>query len=488
MKYRVLPALVCMVVFLCVLPVMADGEPVLPKGLFQVDEKDRADLQPELPQGLGSLNQPNPNDVPELPVGLDFSSPKEETDSPSFSPDSMSIPITGFWEVRSGYRLQNDKYEKDASIGEARLQLEMEKAVDGFVFKFTSDLYYDWVLESHSVDLESGSGFLDLREASVSYTPFDFMDVKLGRQILTWGTGDLVFINDLFPKDWQSFFIGRDTEYLKAPSDAVKASFFSDIANVNLVYTPRFDSDRYITGQRLSYWDGTGISGADLHTDKPDDWFGDDELAMRVSKNISGYELAAYGYWGYWKSPAGFDTTLLKYTFPKLNVYGASARGQVGRGIGNVEIGYYDSRGDTAGDDAYVDNSQMRYLVGYEQDLPEVANDLTLGLQYYVEQMIDYDEYVSTLPVGSKSDEEYRHLLTFRVTKLYMNQNLSCSVFTYFSPSDKDVYMRPNVNYKVNDNLMIEMGGNVFWGDYQHTFFGQFDDNTNIYTAIRYTF
>ena len=35
-------------------------------------------------------------------------------------------------------------------------------------------------------------------------------DLKIGQQVLTWGTGDYVFLNDLFPKDYQSFFSGRD--------------------------------------------------------------------------------------------------------------------------------------------------------------------------------------------------------------------------------------------------------------------------------------
>jgi hypothetical protein len=48
--------------------------------------------------------------------------------------------------------------------------------------------------------------------------------------------------------------------------------------------------------------------------------------------------------------------------------------------------------------------------------------------------------------------------------------------------------MRPNVHYKVSDNLAVEVGANVFFGDYAGTFFGQFENNTNIYTAIRYSF
>jgi len=58
------------------------------------------------------------------------------------------------------------------------------------------------------------------------------------------------------------------------------------------------------------------------------------------------------------------------------------------------------------------------------------------------------------------------------------------------------VLMRPNINYKVNDNLAVEAGANIFFGDYPSTFFGQlaismagqFRNNTNIYTALRYSF
>ena len=53
------------------------------------------------------------------------------------------------------------------------------------------------------------------------------LDVKLGRQVLTWGTGDLLFLNDLFPKDWVSFFAGRDDEYLKAPSNTLRATQYN---------------------------------------------------------------------------------------------------------------------------------------------------------------------------------------------------------------------------------------------------------------------
>jgi len=412
-----------------------------------------------------------------MPLAAAASDENTEADESFFS--KLPIETHGFYEVRGGYRLQEDKYEKDMSIMEGRFQFDLFSYLDWGDVKVKGDVLGDLVTEE---------GDFDLREANVFTRPTDFMDVKVGRQILTWGTGDLIFINDLFPKDWQSFFIGRDTEYLKAPSDAAKVSLFGDWVNLDIAYTPKFDPDRFISGERISYWNlnlgRTAGRDAIVHTDKPDEWFRDSEIAARVYKNIDNYELAFYGYHGYWKSPGGQDPVTSQAIFPDLNVYGTSLRGTVGKGIGNVEIGYYESADDASGNNPLINNSEMRYLVGYTQ---EIGRDLTMGLQYYIEQMLDYGSYKRNLPSGPARDED-RHLTTLRLTKLLMNQNLRLSLFTYYSPSDKDVYMRPNANYKVSDNMAVELGSNIFFGDYPHTFFGQFRDNTNIYAGLRYSF
>ena len=395
--------------------------------------------------------------------------------------DGLDTEYHGFYEARLGTRVLDDPYQsKDGSIGEARYQFDLFSMRDWGDIKIKGDVYGDFAME----EVE-----FDLREANLFTRPTDTMDVKLGRQVLTWGTGDLIFINDLFPKDWVSFFIGRDTEYLKAPSDAAKVSLFFDALNVDIAYTPEFDSDRYITGERLSYYSPAlgRRAGEDneLSVEDRQEFFEEDETAIRLYRNISSYELAFYGYWGYWKSPAGFNPTMTAAVFPELYVYGASVRGAVGKGIANAELGYYDSVDDRCGDDPLINNSEMRYLIGYTQ---EVARDFTAGVQYYVEQMLDYRDYEGTLPPGSKSRDEFRHVTTLRLTQLLMNQNLMLSLFTYYSPSDQDVYLRPIVNYKASDNLAVEVGSNIFFGDERHTFFNQFHNNTNLYLGVRYSF
>lgn len=217
----------------------------------------------------------------------------------------LPFNLSGFWEMRSGTRVTNDSNERQTSIAETRLQLKLTKNIKNVLVNLTTDLIYDNVANSHAINLNAGRGFIDLREANLTFSPASFMDVKAGRQILTWGTGDLIFINDLFPKDWNALLIGRDEVYVKAPSDVLKTSLFSHWANLDITYTPKFDADRFIDGRRISYFSTNlnEIAGrnAVVRTDKPNDG----ELALRLYRNLGAYETAVYFYDGYWKSPGG---------------------------------------------------------------------------------------------------------------------------------------------------------------------------------------
>jgi len=439
--------------------------------------------EPSLPMGLG-ISEPN------LPIGIVSGSNDEKTSDSTTTETKYSLPfdITGFAEIRAGQRIASDLHEKDTSIGEARIQLSNTHYWDNFTSNITTDLIYDPVLNRNSNNFENSEGWLDLREANIVAHPNDWSDIKIGRQTLTWGTGDLIFINDMFPKDWNSFFIGRDDEYLKSPSDAAKISLFNTIANIDIIYTPQFDADRYIDGYRLSYFNGNSDEIAGLNNpivaDRRADAFSEDEIHIRLNKIIDGYETAAYFYKGYWKSPNG-QTSGGTYIFPNLNVYGASIRGPIGTGIFNTEFGYYDSTSDDNGDDPLIRNSELRFLVGYEQEL---APNLTGSIQYYIEHIQDYKNYIDNLPIGTKARDKNRHLFTLRLTKLLMNQNLNLSLFNFYSPSDKDGYIRPKINYKINDSYTLELGGNIFYEHDKETFFSQFKNNNNIYTSLRYSF
>jgi len=406
--------------------------------------------------------------------------------------------FNGFIETRTGMRTQDEPVEKDSSISEVRLQLEKEKDFNSVSFNFVADFIYDNVINSTTVNLSTGEGYVDLRQANLFFSPFSFMDVKIGRQILTWGTGDLLFINDQFSKDWNAFLIGRDDEYLKAPSDALKFSMFFDVFNIDLIYTPRFNADRYIDGKRNSFYDPMTGSFRGINfplvVEKPDDWFNDDELSLRFYRLVNSLEMAFYYYHGFWKSPAGFiNETTDESTggessghaiFPELEVFGSSFRWPIASGIANIEMGYYKNKNQSASN-PFVRNDEWRLLLGYEQ---EIAKEFTASIQYYIEHKNDYQDYVFSLPDGALPDDENRQLITLRLTKLLRQQDVKLMLYNYYSPTDKDGHIRFNGSYKISDALKIDAGWNHFYGNQQHTFFAQLENNSSIYMGIRYNF
>ncbi len=402
-------------------------------------------------------------------------------------PAARALAVEGFVEGAYGYRPQRDITKKDSfNLLEGRLQVK--------------DAYEPPVLEDWSPELGLKAELLAdgyderlifrVREATLLFTPLDMMDVKIGRQVLTWGTGDYIFINDLFPKDYVSFFIGRDDEYLKVPSDAARVSLFLDAVNLDFVLIPFMEPDISVTGKRLSFFDGLGgvVAGEDAGIEfiEPRETMGNMELSFRAYRTIGRTELALYLFRGFYKEPRGvLDASARKLFYPRLHVLGMSARGPLLGGIGNLELGYYDSREDRAGSNPMIENPSIKYLLGYTRDL---GGDASLGLQYEVEEMLHYAAYRGALAPGAPAREEFRHLLTMRLTKFFLAQTLETGLFAFYSPSDMDAYLRPSVSYKVTDNWKVSAGANIIVGRDEFTDFGAFRRNDNIYARIRYGF
>jgi len=434
-------------------------------------------------------------ELPNMPEGLELlESNKSQTvmgpvvaTKNDFSLASL-FDLKGFVETRQGVRTRSDELQKKMSINELRASIELEKNISNVNTIFAANFIYDDIVQNDDVNLRTGKGPIDLRQASVAYSPLDNVDIKAGRQILTWGTGDLVFINDLFPKDWNSFMLGRNMEYLKAPSDAIKASAYTGWVNLNLVWTPIFNPDRLIDGQRISYWNPatSRFSGRNqVLQPRQQDRFGtDDEIAMRLSKVVGSYELALYAYDGFWKTPQG-QTSSGEYYYPKLQTVGGSVQGPLMGGIFHIEVGSYHSQEDSQGKNPLIRNSENRFLVGQEMEL---STNFTIHGQYYLEQMRDYQEYTSSLPAGISAKKKEKHMVVIRATKRLMNQNLTLEMVAFYSPSEKDSHLRPRIEYKVDDNWTIDTGANIFYGEKKDTTWGQLENASNVYAGLRYNF
>ena len=391
----------------------------------------------------------------------------------------LALSLHGFVEGAGGFRLKDDPAQaRDATMGEGRLQVELSQdGPAGSRFFFKADLIGDGVEER---------GDADLREFYLDVSPAPVIDIRAGRQILTWGTGDLIFINDLFPKDFVSFFIGRSLEYLKVGSDAVKFSLYPGLFSLDLVAVPHFTPSEIPKGERLSFFNPfagrIAAPGDSLSTRKPAATPENSELALRLYRTFGSYEGALYGFRGFFKEPVGMDPAGGTLFFPKLSVYGGSIRGPFLQGVASFESGYYDSREDRPGTNPLIENASLRYLLGYEREL---WTDFSVRAQYYLEQMLEFGAYKASLPPGAPERKEYRHLLFLRLTQLLRYQTVELSLVGFYGPSDEDGMVNPQVFCKITDRLSVALGADVFFGKKEFTQFGQLEKDDNLYVRLR---
>ena len=390
--------------------------------------------------------------------------------------DARGLVWSGFLEGAGGMRVDGGTEPTQATLGEIRARAETGWVRERLVLSFKGDALHDEAL---------GHSDLLVRELSLQFPIGAATDVKAGRQVLTWGTGDLLFLNDLFPKDFESFFAGREDDYLKAPANALRVTAYRDLVNIDLVWMPIFKPDIYLDGSRFSFFNPTSgtIEAPDppLHAISPDRRLGNGEIALRLFKRVESVEYAVYGYRGYFNQPTALDSQG-RLTFAPLSSLGASIRRPWGPGLFNAEVAWYDSRDDANGRDPNVPNSQTRWLVGYEREL---VTNLTGGVQYYGERIQQHAGLRSTSPEGLPTPDKWRSVITARLTYRALRDNLVMGMFVFVSPNDRDYHLRPNVTYRLSDAWQLAGGLNLFGGRQDHTFFGQLEDNSNLYFRIR---
>ncbi len=394
--------------------------------------------------------------------------------------EEAASAYSGFLEGAFGSRIDSDNLvDRRNTLAEIRARVEREWQPGKTTISLKGDAGYDAVLSELN---------LDLRELTASFSVADSIDMKVGRQVLTWGTGDLVFLNDLFPKDFESFFAGRDDEYLKAPGNAVRITRYADSVNADFAWSPVFDSDIYLDGERFSFFSplaGSNVAPRPrLDAIEPDKSFSTGEFALRLFRTFGSREVALYGYRGFFKQPNAL-TASFEPTFAPLSAVGASLRQPLGKGLINAETSYYLSRDDRNGSDPLIPNDQWRLLLGYEW---EARPRLTVGLQYYLEHTLDHDRLLANSPFPSLEPEKNRHVLTNRLTWRSARDKHSLSLFTFFSPSDQDYYLRPVYDYRHSDQWSLTAGASLFGGDEPQTFFNQLRDASNVYLRVRYNY
>lgn len=386
--------------------------------------------------------------------------------------------LHGFLEGNYSMNITEDNPDgKNFKWSEERVQIKFEAYQESFRLFVKEDAFYDNIERTGGTELREGYGDYSGRT----------WEVRAGRQIITWGLGDLLFINDVFPKDYNAFFSGRPLEYMKKGIDGVKIGVYPGYVSIELVAIPVFEPNTLPDARR--FWMFDPLSAITNREEKrPSTTLENTETALRIYRDVVGFDTSVYFYRGYFRQPSAMPVDpgpppTLKLFYPRLNVYGASLQGRALDGVLSLEAAYYDSREDQSGTNAMIPNSQSKYLVGYQRQLWE---DFTLGIQYYVQYLHAYAQYTQSRPVNIPTEDRLRQLASIRVSQLLMHQTLKLSFFALYGMSDKDYLLNPEVKYNLTDAVWLALGANIFGGEKWWSQFGQQAKNDNVYLQARY--
>ena len=144
-------------------------------------------------------------------------------------------------------------------------------------------------------------------------------------------------------------------------------------------------------------------------------------------------------------------------------------------GIANVEVSYYDSLDDRDGTDPNVPNDQARLLLGYER---EIVTNLTGAVQVFRTERLD----------DPQNRDDGRTLWTVKLQKDWPAEQVTATLFAFYSPTAQDGYLRPRISWSPSDRWTLEAGVNWLFGADDDTRFGQLKDNTNAFVGARFGF
>jgi hypothetical protein len=392
------------------------------------------------------------------------------------TPEASAKPwFRGFIDTRWGKRSDPTPHFSDQrTLAETRIQGHANWQWQDFQFNIKGDIYHDDIIDTTE---------LDWREVYFELPDNPNYSLRIGRQNIVWGFGDLLVVNDLFPKDYAGLYFGRDAEaeYMVQASDGVRSSIFFEDFTWDIIAV-KFRPNDIPTGKRLSFFSPfqQKIVGQQhpLNIRESDDW----SLMTRLNTKLMGKEFAIFYTDTKSLMPDSYDLDSQMNYFADLRTFGLNIRDELGSGIWAYDAAYFDLD-DESGNDPFMPNDSYRHILAYDIEL---ASERSLGLQWYYEKRMDQSAYLTTATDTMDRSSDYS-LMTMRLTQMLLSQNMTLSLYIFHSISQKDTYYRANLFHKFDDHWMLNIGINQITGP-QQARFGQLSDNSNYFAAIRWSF
>jgi len=394
------------------------------------------------------------------------------------------VDISGFARTYEGVKVDNG----DFAIIQQTLNLNFEKRGEKVAFKANPMLY---LYNADSLNFRMREIYADMY--------FNKFDIRIGKQQVVWGKADGVFITDIVSPLNLTEFLLPDFDEIRTGVIAAKVNYYIGNSTIELIAIPQFTPTTRPAANSIWYVQPNFPAPATFDwsqsTIKPS--LENSEVFMKWSAMTSKIDFDLMGGYTWDDNPTmhvqkhfGMDTTTMPPSpmltgltitpeHHRLAVGGGSFSTEIKGFILRGEAAYYNGKyfqtEDITAEDAIIQKDYVNYVVGLDFSIGKVK----LSGQFIQKYILDYSD--------GMVDNEINNMATGLIHYDMMRETLHLELFSYIGITGEDALIRPKITYDFDDSFSILLGANIFVGDEKGQF-GQYQDNTMVYTKIKYNF
>ncbi len=381
------------------------------------------------------------------------------------SPDSGQTDWRGLSMLRSEIELQLEGKLTDDWQAEISVRAFYDSI---YALRGKSD-YTRQVLDEYEDEIELEDTFIQGRLAR-------FLDTKIGRQIVAWGTLDNVRVTDILnPMDLRVPGL-TDIDDLRLPVTMIKLDYYPGNWNLSGMVIPE------IRFNKMPVYDSDFFpSPVPWPREKtPDDGLRHAEYAAALTGIFSGWDMAFYWANVYNDQPYIKKIEwILRHT--RIHLVGTAFN----RAMGNWLI---------KGEAAWLNNLKYANTPGKSHERVDLGcgieysgfSEATISLEAANRYIRGYRDELKNVP-DEKRRNEFQWALRF--SRDYWNDTLAFTLLasTFGVKADDGAFERLEVEYDISDALSIR-GGVVLYQSGDKGAFKDVGDNDRLFTALEYSF
>ncbi len=394
---------------------------------------------------------------------------------------AQNVDISGFARNYTGVQFNNG----NINMLQNTLNLNFERIGDKVAFKANPMLYLYGI---DSLDFRMREIYLDLY--------FKNMDIRIGKQQIVWGKADGVFITDIVSPLNLTEFLLPDFDEIRVGVYAAKFDFYFGNSTIEAIWKPVYAGNE-LPGPGSIWYKPPEFPAPptfDRSKEKINPSLENSEAYLKYSFSSSAIDFDLMGAYTWDQTPSMHITKefamdslghpylkglLITPEHHRLWVGGGSFTSTIKSFVIRGEAAYYNGKYfqtmDMHDDDMLVEKDYVNYVVGLDYGI----GNLYLSTQFIQKIIFDYDDNLK--------EDQYTNMMTFLARYEAMRQTLHLELFSYIGLNYGDALIRPTIVYDFSDSFSIKLGSNIFVGDEQGMF-GRYQDNSMIYTKIKYNF